>query len=140
MTRPLILAPDAEALYQAWIAGQLQASSSTAVIAKRVPNPRPAWFATIARVGGAMRSEFVDNPSLTFECWARSGPSADEMAHDLARMVRGWVFQTKGRSIAGVQVYDVRELAGPAFLPDPESDDSRYVWTASISLRAAQAG
>lgn len=140
MTRPLILAPDAEALCIGWISGQLTLASSTAVIRKRIPNPRPPWFATVQRVGGPMRSEFVDQPTLAFEAWAKAGPSADEMAHDLARLIRGWVFQMAGRVIGGTQVYLVQETAGPAFLPDPDSNDSRYVWTASIAVRAAQAG
>jgi hypothetical protein len=126
---PAVLYGDAEAMLATYLNAQL-----TEPVRLRVPKPRPASFVIVQRLGGTQEPSFVtEAATLTLEAWGRN----DAEAHDLAQMARYWAHNLSGTRVGGVQVYRVQEFAGPARLPDPESDQSRYVLTLSISWRGA---
>jgi hypothetical protein len=101
-------------------------------VSATVPKVRPATFVTVRRLGGPKRNMVVDSPLVTFECWADTGGNA----YSLASLVRGIINALPGEVIEGINIYRVEEASGPAMLPDPDSNQMRYVFTASIDARA----
>lgn len=100
----------------------------------KVPHPRPPTFVTVQRTGGVSRTRVSDSAQLTFECW----DATDEAAQDLAQHVRQLAHElADGTARAGVVIYRVDEFAGPAYLPDPESYQSRYTFTLLVHARAS---
>jgi hypothetical protein len=102
-------------------------------VVHRIPNPRPATFVTVRRTGGPKRNLVTDQAQVTVESWAAS----DEDAHDLAQEVRALLNDLGDgvKSLDGVAVYRCDELAGPADLPDPLSDQARFTQSFSVALR-----
>jgi hypothetical protein len=100
-----------------------------------VPPERPTQFIVVQRVGGVRRNLVTDAATLTVECWAE--PEHPENAHDLAQYARAVLHTMPGQVIDGVTVYKVDEIAGPAYLPDPASDQPRYSFTVSVTVRGS---
>jgi hypothetical protein len=96
-----------------------------------VPNPRPAAFVTVQRVGGARLNLVADDPTLAIEAWAAS-PTA---AKAVLGVARAHLLAMGRQAVDGVPVYRVAELGGPAYLPDPDSDQPRYTLTVQVALR-----
>jgi hypothetical protein len=124
--RETIVFPDATAVVIGILADQL-----TAPVYGAVPPTRPAAFVVVRRVGGPERNLVVDEPMLTIEAWADAAPAA--MA--LAELARAHVKAAQGTVADGIPVYRVRDVAGPAFLPDPESTQPRVTQTVMVQLR-----
>ena len=101
-------------------------------VRKRIPNPRPASFVTVQRVGG-VADLVIDDAQVMIGCWGDD----DVTAADLAIVVRGSLGTMRGEVVDGVQVYRVTELAGPADIPDPDSDQYRMRWTITVQVRGA---
>lgn len=133
MTVPAVLFPDAAAILIDYLRGLLAARGDSAPVGQKTPNPRPARFVTIHRVGGPRRSIVADAPLLAVECWATTDPDA----HDLAQLARALLHTARGRSLDGVAVYRIAEAGGPVNLPDPLSQQSRYTFTLEVALRGA---
>lgn len=106
-----------------------------AEVHKDIPDPRPAKFVTVRRGGGIRRSVVSDQPLLLVECWAETS----EDAHDLAQMCRGLLYAMRGTVQGDLAVYRVDEVGGPADLPDPLSNQSRYTFTVQVHLRCQAA-
>jgi hypothetical protein len=104
-------------------------------VRSKIPKPRPASFVTVRRGGGVQQTIVTDAALLLVECWAVL--PGDAM--DLAQLTRAHLHAMRGHVLAGVPVYRVDEVAGPADLPDPLSDQARVVITFSIHLRGATA-
>ncbi len=127
MNQPPIYFPDAAATLIDFLTTKLAAP-----VYRAIPSPtRPPTFVTVQRQGGIRRNLVIDEAQLGFECW---GPSP-EVAHDLAQETRAHVLSLSAGSFGGVEFYRFRELAGPADLPDPLSDQSRFVFGVSVGVR-----
>jgi hypothetical protein len=100
-------------------------------VVTKIPNPRPPVFVLARRLGGVRQAYVCDSAQIGIECFAQ----ADEDAHDLVQLVRGHLGALAGTTQGGTPVYEVLELAGPADLPDPLSDQSRYVCSVAIATR-----
>lgn len=127
MTEP-VLFPDAEALLVAYLGGLLAVPVST-----KVPNPRPASFVRLRRVGGARRDLVTDSPVLVFECWAATETEAER----LAATARAHVGALEQTTVSGVYVRSVEEVGGPVPFPDPATDTPRYQFTARLNLKGS---
>ena len=105
-------------------------------VGTNVPNPRPTAFVLLRRVGGQRRSLVVDQPTVAVEAW-----HANEVAATaLAQLARAHIHAAVGTSLPAVgTVYRVDEFAGPASLPDPDSDQARVTFTVSIAVRGSAA-
>lgn len=121
---PMELAAAVEAKHRAVFGGQL-------AVLNRVPPTRPAEFALILGVGGVQRDRVTDVPTLAVEAWA----STRSRAAALAQEVRVIVHALAGTATANYAVLDVDEFAGPADLPDPLSNQSRYTATYAVTIR-----
>jgi len=122
----LIVFPDVEQLLIDYLTPSLAVPVGTAV-----PNPRPTSFVTVNRFGGPRRGLVVDDAQLGFEYWAER----ESQAAQLAQLVRAHINALQGQRVNGVQVYRVREFAGPANLPDPLSGQPRYVQQFGVQVR-----
>ena len=122
----MVLFPDATFVVVSHLTDAL-----TVPVYSQVPSSRPASFVVVRRVGGVRRNEVTDEPMLTIECWAMK----PEQAADLAATARAHVDAMAGETIEGTAVYRVTDIAGPAFLPDPDSDMPRYSFTVSAAMR-----
>lgn len=122
-----VLYADATALAIDYLAAQYDLRGVDASIGSQVPNPRPASFVLARRLGGPRGTAVSDRPQIAIECWAPS----DEAAHDLAQLTRALLHNWPSTG----DVYRVDEFAGPAVLPDPTSNQPRYVFTVQVHVR-----
>jgi hypothetical protein len=114
-----------------WIRPQLAVGER---IGGQKPDDVPVGrFCVAHRAGGPFVWPVVDNPTVIFDVY---GPT-EAAAHDFAQKIRALVWSRYGKRLgtSGVQVYRVDEFGGPAYLPDPETDEPRFTWTASIQHR-----
>ena len=130
---PVIAFPDVVALLVSYLTAGFADRSETATVHTQVPNPRPAKFVLVPRVGGPARNVVVDSPTIGVECWA----ATPGQAHDLAQLTRALIRALPGQSVSGVMFYSVAEFAGPQQLPDPDSNQARYIYTPSLTCRGA---
>lgn len=128
MSQELIVFPDTVALVVDFLADEVGCH-----VGNTVPTDRPTQFVVVRRVGGVLRNFVADSATLTVECWA----DLAENAHDLAQWCRGLLHTMPGQQFDGVTVYKIDELAGPADLPDPLSDQPRYSFTVSVTVRGS---
>lgn len=126
-----ILFPDVESLVVGYLNTEYTARGNTARAHTKVPNPRPQAFTIVPRLGGTNRNVVVDQPTLGIECW---GPT-EGAAFDLCALTRALIGALAGRTINGVMFYSVAELSGPTQLPDPESNQARYIYTPTLTCR-----
>lgn len=129
MLEPIVF-PDAEALLLGYLADALTVDTYAIAPADREDGDE---FLVVVRVGGPNRDEVVDDATLVFESWSAGRTSA--MA--LAQQARAHVHALVGSMIDGVAVYRVRESAGPAWQPDPDTRHARVVFSAQVSLRGS---
>lgn len=126
--RDVLVFPDAEYVTVAWLAPLLDVPVVTLV-----PDPRPALWLRVQRVGGVNHTRVSDAATLTIEAWG----DEYELVSDLAQLARGYLHAMVGETVDGVPVYRVDELAGPASLPDPISAQPRHTFTVAVHMRGA---
>ncbi len=98
-----------------------------------VPNPRPAEFVVIERVGGPRANIAQDSAHLAVDCWSTS----DVDAHNLAQIVRARIAAMQGTVIDDQAVGRVDELSGPSRNPDPVSSQDRYSFQVAVAVRGS---
>jgi hypothetical protein len=124
-----IIAPgNYEALAVTWLTGKL---GTGVAIHSKVPKVRPPVFAKVIRTGGHRLDLAYYEAQLTFECW---GPDEDQ-AGALAVLAYGHMFALAGDSVSGIFVRRVIEVGGIVNSQDPESQQSRYVFTLGVQAR-----
>lgn len=90
-------------------------------------------FVRVVRTGGITATKITDNAQMTFECYA----SHDDEALRLALDTRAHVLAAAGtRLTADAFCKSIGEVSGPAELPDPDSELSRYSFTVNTAIRA----
>lgn len=107
-----------------------------APVGDRVPEGDPLAHVpnlVVVRLGGPRVSVVTEQATITVE--ARGATKVE--AFDLCADARQLVHQLEGRRTGGLTFYGIREFAGPAPLPDPESGLPRYTFTVSMTVRAA---
>lgn len=118
--------PDGEQLVIDWLRDRLDVP-----VEPKVPNPRPASWVKVTRVGGPRRDLVTDHPMLVVEAW----DDDDADARDLLQLARAHVDAMRGQVIDDVTVYGITEVGGPANLPDPTSDQPRWTFTVQVAIR-----
>jgi hypothetical protein len=104
-----------------------------ASVFSRVPDPRPAEFIRIERLGGLRKSLIIDRPRIDVECWSDS----EEGAEELMKRVRAYVMAMAGKR-GETTVYNVSEVSGPMWLPDSASGQPRYSFAVEFSARGTE--
>lgn len=130
-----IVFPDGAALVAGWLRSTLPGYGVNGPVVTDIPNPRPATFTRVERLGGVDRNLVTDAPTLDIQRWDPDKHSAMAdlqiirgLLHDLAR---------SGQTIDGTPVYRVVEIQGPASQQDPASKSPRATWVAEVWLRGA---
>lgn len=84
----------------------------------------------VLRTGGT-RTKVTDRAQLTIEAYDPIESRASRLALD----ARAVVHSLQGTVVAGWEVYRVEEIGGPANLPDPRTNLSRYSQTQIVHVR-----
>lgn len=126
-----VLFPDTVTLSVDYLAEQLVDAGYDTPVVSAVPNPRPAEFVHLYRLGGPRNTPVSDRAQIAVDTWGDD----DIAAHDLAQIARAHIVAMYGQVVAGVQVYRVDELSGPSSLPDPESGQARYSFQVAVMVR-----
>lgn len=133
MSAPIIF-PDIEQLLCDELPGLMATQGISSLnVSSRVPKVRPAEFVRVMRTGGSQRDKVTDLPTVVVEAWA----ATESRANRIAQTVRGVLHELT--ELDGVPVYEVREFAGPANLPDPATAAVRYTATYQIAVRGSTA-
>lgn len=130
MTETIVF-PDAALAAVTALRDGLAALAPSATVGTRVPNPRPDALVVVRRIGGARRNLVVDSATLSIEAWGVT----EEDAHDLAQLARAVLKAAENTNQNSIVIYQVEEFAGPALLPDPDTEQPRYVLTVEIGTR-----
>jgi hypothetical protein len=133
MTYPLVVFPDAELVVAVGLRDVLPTLGESCPVLMMIPDPRPATFVIVRRVGGVRGSMVTDRALLAIEAWGDDPGDAQ----GLAQLCRAAVHSLRGEVVDGVTVYGVTEVAGPGNLPDPESTQARYTMTVQVGLRGS---
>lgn len=131
----VVVFPDVTLIAIDYLRTEFTSRGETAELHREIPNPRPAKFVRVLRVGGTRSNLVTDGATVTIECWAAT--YAD--AQDLAQLCRGLLHAMTGTVQHGAAVYHVEEFSGPADLPDPDSNQARATQTMQIQVRGAAA-
>jgi hypothetical protein len=107
----------------------------TGPVSSRVPDPRPAVWTQVRRIGGPQVRPVRDQPRVDVISWALTDPAAWALA-DAARRA---IHALKGTVLGGAVVYRIDETLGPKQLDDPTTGVPRCLATYSILIRADDA-
>lgn len=125
----IIVAPDAEGMAVAFLRSQFSARGMSDADARtKYPTSPKRLFVRVSRVGGGARNLAYDEPSLLFECYGDTEISAERFS----ALVRGLVLAWPRLSDS---VTRVRDGGGAASLPDPDTNNPRYQFTAQATLK-----
>lgn len=107
---------------EATIVGYLRSLPAiTAPVGTRIPNPRPAAFIRVQRVGGEKRNMIQERPVVLIECWGGTEVSAWTLASNAWAALDGREELTYG----GAELAE-RSLSSPVNYPDPSTTSPRY--------------
>jgi hypothetical protein len=104
-------------------------------VVSRVPDPRPAEWVQIRRIGGPQVRPVRDRPNVDVFAWAQTDPAAWELAELLRRSIHALA----GTTLLGPMVYRVDETLGPRSLDDELTGSPRVWATYSLDVRADDA-
>lgn len=132
VTHQVVIPPDTVALICDYLRDELDGRGYTDIhVGARVPDDRPTRFVRVRRTGGTKLNLVVDDAQLSVETWGET----EAAAHDLAQLCRGLIHAADSTELAGTQVYRIAEVAGPADLPDPLSNQPRFSATYLVAVR-----
>lgn len=127
--QPVVAFPDAVLV----VIDYLREKMPDLMVGSRVPEDRPSQFVRVRRTGGLRRTLVNDRPRIDFQCWART----EEEAETLMSRVRAYTLAMAGTR-GTTTVYRVREVGGPQWMPDNESNQPRYGFAVEFSTRGTE--
>lgn len=101
-------------------------------VSGRVPDPRPAAFVQVRRVGGTAIDPVREVARLDVFAWAASDPDATT----LGNTIRAAIWDLLGTTTLGVTVYGVSEFKGPSTDDDDLTGTPRSWATYDLTVRA----
>lgn len=120
--------PDVVAL----LIGYLDGLVTPVPVSSGVPNPRPATFVQVRRVGGPFEWPVRDRARVDIITWAPD----EGTAHDLCQTMRSAAHDLRGTATLGAVCYEVEEFLGPRQDDDELTGTPRYWMTLAFTLRA----
>lgn len=131
-----VLFPDSVLLASDELEAQLPALVGAAVpVGNRVPTPRPDRFVRVRRQGGTRITVVSEAAQLEVQAWALDQAQAEDLAQACRSILHGMACRT----VAGVPVYLVDDVGGPAEVPDPLSDQPVSQFSVAMHVRATTA-
>lgn len=107
-------------------------------VGKRVPNPVPAKFVQVRRIGGSTTSVVLDRPRI--DCLVHLDADAGERK-DLAIEVHALLLAISNDPVDDALLYSASDILAPIDVPD-SVDDSKSVCLLTVEItmrRSAQA-
>jgi hypothetical protein len=101
-------------------------------VASRVPDPRPARFVQVRRIGGLAQEPVRDRARLDVHCWAGTDPDAMALALD----IRAHMWALSGTDLLGPMTYQVGEFLSPRHQDDDLTGNPRVWATYELTVRA----
>ncbi|WP_069164910.1 hypothetical protein [Nocardia altamirensis] len=126
----LVVYPGIEALVVAYLSRQLTARADKAIVATRIPNPRPDRLVRVTAAGGGDDRLVLSSRLVITECWDTSEPAAA----DLAELCHALLLAAR-RDPAEPQIRHAVTVGAPVNHPDPDTRHPRYQFTISLDLR-----
>jgi len=128
----LLVLPDSEELFRVVLGVMLlEVTGDTVPGFTKVPNPRPAEFFVVRRVGGSRRDLVTDVPVLQVEVWAKKESRADRLSQ-VIRSLMQWFVEVNGFAINGTE-----EVTAPVSFPDG-SQHERYTASYAPAVRGRE--
>lgn len=124
------LFPDSEAVAVLWMRAGTAVTVATDMKGWLAPRSR----IVITRIGGVPSMAVrIDNPRLDVDVYAAS----KEAAHDLAQLARVRLHElpTGDHTALGAVVAHVADDVGLHYIPDPDTQTPRYVFTLRLAVR-----
>lgn len=91
----------------------------------------------LSRVGGFTDAPF-DRPLFQFDCWSDPPPDGSGAEAETVAMALLTLLESTGRTAISAGVLFLGATGqSPVWLPDPASNQPRYVVTAEVTLKAA---
>ncbi len=112
----------------------LRAGLVGVAVAAKVPDPRPSALVVVERAGGPSQGLW-EIARLAIQAWG----TTPEQAADTVGACRDLLGRMKGVR-GGFTVYGVTEFGGPNWVPDPETQLPRYLFTVEARFRANPKG
>lgn len=125
-----LVMPDAEELVIAHLTGHpLLVGFAGLRVSADLYEDRPAL--RVRRAGGTPRDRRrLDTPLIDLEAWS----SSRTVAHDLIQAARTAVVQMENTRFPTGAVGGVRDEMGARWLPDPTTDEPRWICSLSLSV------
>ncbi|AKY02159.1 tail terminator [Streptomyces phage SF1] len=130
MPRPVVKFPDAVFV----VVEYLRMALSGPPVGSRVPDPMPAEFVRVQRIGG-LRGPITDRPRVDVQAWA----TTEDRAWSLCEDARAYVMAMAGKR-GETTVSHVSEVSGPMWLPDASTGRPKYAFAVEFTTRGVKHG
>jgi hypothetical protein len=123
----LILFSDVEAAVRAELNSEFATRMPDVRWGTKIPNPRPAAFGRLLRLGGPKETLISEMAHISLEGWAYDEVDAIAILN-------------LGRAVLNAQdgtLFGVTEISGPNNLPDPTTSQVRYTQLFGVRMRGA---
>lgn len=94
---------------------------AAAGVATQLPNPRPAKFVRVQRIGGDEKNMIQERPFILVECWGSTQTEAWTLAAACWEALRG----REPLEHNGFELLE-RRVSSPVNYPDPSTTSPRY--------------
>lgn len=121
--------PDVEGL----LIDLLAANGCSDPISTDVPNPRPAGWLQVQRIGGPIANLVSEAAQVTLSGWADAGDTV--AALEQLNAARGVLVALSLGLITHPVLFGAKEYGGPIDLPDPSTTQARYTCNWVIRAR-----
>ena len=111
-----------------WLRTQLD---SDVVVVGRVPRTYPDKLVVLRAAGGVHEWPVVDASIVEAEVWGVTETAAYGLAHEVRARIHG----LRGSTVNSIPVYRVDDYSKAAWLPDPATDNPRFVLTLEVRHR-----
>lgn len=101
--------------------GIVEAATPGVSVSDEIPDPRPAQFYVLSRIGGGLLNPAVDAPRMLIECWAENST----IAGDMGNAVVAELSNAKGKTFNGGKIVGCDDIQGPTDYNDPDIQDRR---------------
>ncbi|WP_378736057.1 hypothetical protein [Nocardia brasiliensis] len=126
----LVVYPAIEALVVAYLSARLAARGDLAVVATKVPNPRPDRLVRVSAAGGGNDRRILASRMVIIECWDLREPEAAQLAELCHALLL-----SAPRDPQEPRIRAAVTAGAPVNHPDPDTRHPRYQATVSLDVR-----
>lgn len=131
--QPAVIYPDSEKVVvdnlRAALALRPEPYLTGILVRTEVPLPRPNRFILVKRSGGTELHPTVELARIDIHCWSDTAFNAQATAQLSLALLKTFSGQET------IQIRNVSTFLGPTPIPDPESNQPRYLFTVELAMR-----